>query len=286
MNTHAFDPDQFKENRLQRWDESAPAWQRFGEIWDRATQHISDRLIELAEIETGQRVLDIATGLGEPAVSAARRVGSTGQVVATDVSPVMLALARERATAIGIDNIEFQQIDAEQLDFPGASFDAALSRWGITEFPNLSVALQRIRQHLSTPGQFAAAVWAEPAEVPFLAKPAGVLRQLFDVPPPLPGTPNPFSLGDRKQLEQALAQAGFTKIHCETHTVTIEFPSFAAFRSYLEDASPLIQDILSKQPAERQAEAWQAIADAFQQYSQHYGSLQIPNGTLCAVAKG
>lgn len=109
MNTQSFDSDQFKESWLQEWDAVAPAWQQWWNIWDVATQTISERLIELAELKTGQRVLDIATGLGEPAVSAAHRVGSTGRVVATDFSPAMLKLARERATAMGIENIEFHQ---------------------------------------------------------------------------------------------------------------------------------------------------------------------------------
>lgn len=285
MSSQSFDSEQFKNNRVQAWDSAAPAWQHWSEVWDVATQHISERLIELAGIEAGQHVLDIATGLGEPAVSAARRVGSAGHVVATDFSPAMLELAGERAAAMGIKNIEFRQVDAEQLDFQGERFDAVLSRWGVPEFPEVSVALRKIHQHLLPGGRLAIAVWAPPPEVPFLAVPSGIVRQLFDVPAPAPGTPSPFSLGDRTKLEDELTQAGFVDVRLENQIVTMEFPSLESYRGYLEDASPIVREVLVKQPAEKQAKAWLTIARSMQKFARADGTLKIPNGTICAAGK-
>ena len=82
-------------------------------------QPVNDRLIELAEIETGHTVVDVATGIGDPALSVARRVGPTGRVIATDQSTAMLAVAASRARDAGLTNIEFRQLDANAVRFSG-----------------------------------------------------------------------------------------------------------------------------------------------------------------------
>jgi ubiquinone/menaquinone biosynthesis C-methylase UbiE len=86
--------------------------------------------VDLAEVQTGSRVLDVAAGYGEPALTAARKAGPEGRVVATDISAEMLAFERQRAAAAGLGNVEFIASDASSLDFPHASFDAAVSRLG------------------------------------------------------------------------------------------------------------------------------------------------------------
>jgi cyclopropane fatty-acyl-phospholipid synthase-like methyltransferase len=88
------------------WDDSAEGWKRWWPAFERAAQTVNDRLVELAGVRAGNRVLDIATGSGEPALTAARVAGHSGRVVAVDMSPGMLAIARERIDAAGLKNIE------------------------------------------------------------------------------------------------------------------------------------------------------------------------------------
>ena len=97
------------------WLSAAPGWKALFVGLERAAQHISNRLVDLAGIQEGDRVLDIATGSGEPAITAARKVGPEGLVVATDQSATMLELARERAQALGLRNLKFIETDAETL---------------------------------------------------------------------------------------------------------------------------------------------------------------------------
>jgi ubiquinone/menaquinone biosynthesis C-methylase UbiE len=123
--------------------------------------------MELADIQPGQRVLDVATGGGEPAVTAAHRVGSSGHVIATDLSPQMVALGRERVAELELHNIDFREMDAEAPDLPEQSFDVILSRFGLMFLPNLQVALQRLHQLLVPDGRLVAAVWGPPQKVPF-----------------------------------------------------------------------------------------------------------------------
>src|SRR5271166_2066619 len=120
-------------NREQRlfWDDAAPGWKQMRSMLERAGQPVSDRLVELARVGPGNRVLDIATGSGEPGLTAARKVGPGGLVVATDQSPAMLDLARERAAALGLHNVKFVATGAEELAVGESGFDAALCRWGL-----------------------------------------------------------------------------------------------------------------------------------------------------------
>ncbi len=285
MTTAPLNAEQIKQNLLRQWNAVAPAWQQWWDIWQSATQPISERLVALAGVQPGHRVLDIATGLGEPALTAAQRVGATGRVVATDFSPGMLNKARERAAAVGVANVDFYRLDAESLDLPGELFDAVVSRWGITELPNLALALQKIEQQLASGGSLAVAVWSSPAAVPFIGIPVAILRQRFAVPPPAPGTPSPFSLGDQAKLAAVLTQAGFADVQVETQPVTFLFPSFGIYRTFLEDVVPVVRGVLGNQPADQQAAAWQAIAEAVQPFVQADGTLQIPNSTICATGK-
>jgi enediyne biosynthesis protein CalE5 len=136
-----------------------PDGSRCGVCWS-AAQHVSQRLLELAQVEPGNRVLDIATGSGEPGITAASKVGRDGLVVATDQSPAMLELARERAAAAGLRNIKFFETGAEQLAVDDErDFDAALCRWGLMFVGDLDAAIRRVAQLLAARGRFATAVW-------------------------------------------------------------------------------------------------------------------------------
>ena len=96
------------------WNNAAEGWQTWWETIERGAQKVSDKLVELAEIKSGDKVLDIATGIGEPAVTAARKVMPHGKVIAIDISPQMLAIAKERTVSLGLQNIvEFKEVDAE-----------------------------------------------------------------------------------------------------------------------------------------------------------------------------
>lgn len=99
--------------------------------------------------------MDVAAGYGEPTLTAAKRAGAQGGVVATDISAEMLAFGRERAAAAGLENIEFIESDAASLRFPEAGFDAALSRWGIIFEPDGEAAAARVGSFLKPGGRMA-----------------------------------------------------------------------------------------------------------------------------------
>jgi len=284
MSTPSFDPVQYKTGQRQLWDTVAPGWKKWWPTQEQGAQPVSDRLVELAEIRPGYRVLDIGTGIGEPALTAAQRVGAAGHVVATDQAPQMLVIAQERALALGVQNVEFRDMDAEALEFPDRSFDAVLSRFSLMFLPDLATALARIWRMLRPNGKFATAVWDVASKVPLGSLAFGLAQTLFQLPPPPPGTPSVFGLAEGK-LEEALTQAGFTDVRTEMVPLVFAYQSAEAFTQYVRDVNAPLLAMLANQPAERQAEYWQRLAGAVHQYAAVDGSIQIPNTAICGVGR-
>ena len=169
MSESTFDANAYKAAQRHEWGQSATGWKHYWETWERGAQHVNDRLVELAEIQLGHQVLDIASGLGEPAFTTARKVGGVGKVVGTDIAPEMLAMARAEAEALGLRHVEFREMDAEAPDLPVHAFNAILCRFGLMFLPHLSTALTKLHQLLIPGGRFAAAVWGQPAQVPAIS---------------------------------------------------------------------------------------------------------------------
>src|SRR5919201_2796865 len=136
MEGRAVDPVEFREGQRESWNIAAQGWRKWSERIDAAAHHISDRLVELAGVQPGSRVLDVACGYGEPTLTAARTAGPEGSVVASDIATGMLAYGRDRVQAAGLDNVAFIESGMMDLDLPPESFDAALSRWGIIFEPD------------------------------------------------------------------------------------------------------------------------------------------------------
>jgi len=286
MSTVPFDPNQWKARQRQEWDSVAAGWRAWWPTFERSVQVLNDHLIALAHIEAGQRVLDIATGIGEPAVTAARRVGPSGQVVAIDQSPSMLAIARERVAALGLQNMHVLELDAEQLHLLEAPFDAALCRWGFMYLPHLVSALQGLRQRLLPGGRVAAAVWPAPSRVPMLSVPREIISQYIEVPSPPPGMPGLFSLSDVGRLEQAFTQAGWSGVGSESLELNLELDSAADYAQFMQAISPSLNALLASQSTEQQERIWQAVRETVQKrYGRADGMVRIPGETICLVAR-
>jgi ubiquinone/menaquinone biosynthesis C-methylase UbiE len=282
MNRSPADAQHYNDRQRQQWDRVAAGWEKWWRTIEDGAQHVNDRLIDLAEIAPGKRVLDIATGIGEPALSAAIRIGPAGRVVATDVSQRMLDIARTRASAAGLTNVEFLEADAGSLDFPDDSFDAVLCRWGITSLPDYSSLLVEIRRMLAPNGSFATSVWDEASRLPLISTAMTIAQEMFQsAPPPQESKPEVQEEG----LEGAMIRAGFADVRAKKSTVTLEFASTEAFIEYLLDVSPVVAALVSDQPRVRQQEYQDRLAQEFRPYAAVDGRFRIHNVCICAVGR-
>ncbi len=284
MSTQSFDPGQYKAQQRQAWDASASGWRKWWPTIEQGLQSVSDRIVELAQIQPGQQVLDVATGIGEPAVTAARKVGTTGRVIATDLSPEMLAIGRERAAALGLQNIDFREMDAQGLDLPEDTFNAVLCRMGLMFLPNVATVLQKIRRLLVAGGRLVAVVPGAPEKFPFGLLPIRAIAQELQPPPPPPGAPSLFGLSDVNLLVQTLRQAGFKEVRTEAMTITAEFTSAEAYVRFSQEVGRgALGSMLAKYPAERQAKVWERLGEAAGQYATADGSVRITNNEFILV---
>ena len=200
----------------------AEIWRRYDDDEQRLSAPVSERMLALAGARPGLRVLDIATGRGEPALRAAQRVAPGGHVLGTDRSGDMLAFARERASRAGIDNLGLQVADAETLEgVPERAFDVALCRWGLMYVGQPRCALAAIGRRLVPGGLFVAATWAEPARVSYWSMPRDVLARHATLPPVDFALPGPFHFADTARLRADLTSEGFAPEHEEEMTTPV-----------------------------------------------------------------
>jgi SAM-dependent methyltransferase len=184
---------------------------------------VTEALVEYAQPQSGMRVLDLASGTGEPAISLAMRVGAQGQVTALDMSADLLEIAKGRAQDRGLKNFSTQQADAHALPFPDASFDVATSRFGVMFFSDVGLALRELRRVLRDQSRACFLVWGS-IDQPYWQTTMGVVHSHVGGPMLPPGGPDPFRFAAPGSLSAVLQSAGFRKVHEETKTVPWIWP--------------------------------------------------------------
>ena len=292
--------EQYKKRNQQRqsWDNVARGWLKWWKTFEKDAQKVNERLVDLAEIKQGDRVIDIATGIGEPAITAAKKVGIEGYVLATDISPQMLAIAKERAISLGLQNIvEFKEVDAEKiLDFqqqqkqqqqPLSPFAAVLCRWGLMFFPNIVLTLTNIYKLLSSGGRIAAAVWSEPAKVPKLYTAIDIVTQKLGISSITAYAHytellSPFSLANINIVNNALVEAGFKDIHTENLKITFEFLSAEDYTDFAKQIIAPIHNLLANETEKRKQEIWKAVTE---EVARRYHSDDDDNNSTGSVVR-
>ncbi|MDQ3963903.1 MAG: methyltransferase domain-containing protein [Actinomycetota bacterium] len=222
----AFDPVQYKATTRTQWEDAAEAWHGWACLLERWLGEATENMLDAAEVKTGSRVLDVAAGAGGQTLAAARRVGDTGQVVATDISPTILTYAAKQAANAGLWNVETFEVDAEAIDGDGLSgFDAVISRLGLVYLPDQEKALRGMHEVLREGGRTAHIVYSAAHRNGFFSIPISIIRRRAQLPPPLPGQPGPFSLGTAEALAERFTTAGFSDVKVATLPAPLRLPS-------------------------------------------------------------
>lgn len=279
-------PDLVTAQQRAGWGAQAHQWYAQLEVIERQWGVLSDGLLELARVTSGDRVLDLACGVGDPALAAAARVGPTGTVIATDLSPDMLAFAARRATAAGLSVVETHEMDAATIDLPDASVDVVLCRLGLMFVPDLDGALAGVRRVLVPGGRFAAAIPWRPAgqAMPRLISAILDALDLPPMPPPAPGRPGIFSLADASLVCAASERAGLTGIRITPYTVTHDHRSADEWLDFLLALNMPLRQRLAGVSADDIGTARRAAADVVAAYVQEDGHVRFPGHGYYATA--
>ena len=266
-----------------QWSAAAAGWERWGDWFDRHSGNLAGWLCDAAGIKAGQTVLDLACGSGNPAATAAERVRPGGRVVATDLSPDMVAVTKRKAQTLGLDNLEAREMDMQALAFPDASFDGATCRFGLMFCPDPVKAVSEIRRVLKPGARFATAVWDVPAKNPFFTAITAVLGEFVALPPPDPTAPGVFRLAPPGELERVLKAGGFSSVAVEARPITLTYGSLEEYWQIQTDlAAPLRGAIASLSPDKIQ----QLKAKMFEALKPHLDgtAVKLAAVPLCASA--
>ena len=211
------------DEQSEYWNEQAgPKWVEMNEGLEAQLELLGEAMLNRAEIESGQHVLDLGCGCGATTLEIARRVSPTGFVTGADLSAPMLEFARERAETAELSQIEFIQADAQTHPFKNAHYDRATSRYGIMFFADPTAAFTNIRAALKPDGRLTFICWRGIEENPWVTIPVMAAAQHIELPEqPAPGAPGPFSLADEARVKRLLEDAGFGAVTIEPHDITL-----------------------------------------------------------------
>jgi SAM-dependent methyltransferase len=258
---------EFRERLRQEWtgEKTVAAWRKWHAQIAAFTRGATEAILEAAHLSPGMRVLDLACGVGDPALSIAQEVAPSGRVTATDLGPGMMSLAEELARKKGLTNIEFRQANAESLPFADACYDVISCRFGIMFFPDLPKALHECLRVLKPGGRAAFVAWGKLAQ-PFFTTTAGILLKHLPAPPPPPDpdAPSLFMFGERGRLLRSLETAGFSNVHEEDRIIAGRWSTsveeyWEQFTEVAAPFRPLLEQLTPEKKTEAKAESLAAL---------------------------
>ena len=262
----AFDPADYKQAVKEEWGRAAQGWHEWAPAINAWLDAATETMLDQAHVTHGCRVIDIAAGDGGQSIVAAQRVGPAGEVLATDIAPEFVELADAVAGRLGLPQLKAAVMDAEALDLPDSCFDAAICRLGLMYLPDLHQGLLEIKRVLRPGGWFSAIVFTTAEKTPFFSVPVKMIRQKRGLPPPEPGQPGPFSLGEPGLLTEHLEAAGFLDVRQQVVDAPLRFSSAEECVRWRREASGTMQQMLSGLDDEAKQAIWTEVTDAMRQY--------------------
>jgi SAM-dependent methyltransferase len=279
------DPDALRASLLDRWERAAPGWAARRDRMRAFGMPISEWMIAAVSPEPGQRLLELAAGVGDTGLLAAERLLPGGTLVSSDGTEGMLEAARARAAELGVANVEFKRLELEWIDLATASVDAVLCRWGLMFAVDPGAAVSEMRRVLRPGGRIAIAAWDLPEANPWATIPTRALVELGHIEAPDPSAPGMFTLATPGHLADLLEGAGFTDVVVDGVDFEAQYESLDAYFEETRELSRQFGDTVGGL-TESDREALRAkigvLAAPFSSASD--GGLRMPARSLVASA--
>ena len=266
------------------WGAVARGWyaQR-EELW-KASRPVSEWMVRRLDPQPGDTVLELAAGLADTGLMAARLVGESGRIIVTDFTHNMVAAARRRAQELGVQNAEFRVLDAERMGLKTDIVDGVLCRWAYMLMIDPHAAFAETRRVLRLGGRLAFSVWAARERNPALSLVGGVLQSQGHIRPPDPEAPSAFAMADPGYFRELVVGAGFAEPDIEEVAFRWPFAEKDAYWRYVTDTSSSSSPILRALSPEVQNTVREQVQEAARPYRAG-GGYDFPAACLNAVTQ-
>ena len=247
------DLDKYRADSLANWDEFSGNWADEHDFLHEATKGVADALVAGVGAQSGQTILEIAAGTGDVGFAVAEGLGRDGKLVQTDFAPGMVEAERRFAADAGLANIEHRVLDAERMDLEDASVDGVVCRYGYMLMADPAAALSETRRVLREGGRLAFAVWGMPDRNLWAFIPGFALVEAGHLPPPEPGAPGIFAMGDPERIRSLVTGAGFADPDLQEVTVDWDYTDPAVhWEKTMKLAAPIAEAVNALPDDERE----------------------------------
>jgi SAM-dependent methyltransferase len=276
--------DALRGELLAGWERSAKGWGEAADVVRDFGMPVSAWMVEALALQPGETVLELACGPGDTGFMAAELVAPGGKLISSDGTENMLAVARGRAEAMGIANVEFKQLQLEWIDMPTASVDAVMCRWGYMLIVDPDAAFSETRRVLKPGGRVALAVWGLADANPWATIPVATLIKLGHLEPPDATQPGMFALAADGDLQDRLRTAGFVEVGVETVALDRDRASLDAYMEETLKLARPFREVYERLDAAQQGEVRATIAEMAAPFTAPDGTIAFPARTLVALA--
>lgn len=278
----SFDPVKYKDIERQVYSMTASKYDEYG---CKVFEGYAKPLLDAADLQPGQHVLDVACGPGIPSLMAAPLVSRSGLVTGIDIAPGMVNIAKEKAQEKGFHNVVFQEGDAEALPFPDDSFDVVLCNHGLVHTTDRLKALHEMRRVLKkTSGTLALSVWSTPDRAIVIGIVAKTIRELWPAAV-VPGAPMWFDFGVEGVLEKALSDTGFHEIRTMRHNAALEVGNPEEYWDMVLGISGRLQMLLKNIPEEVASNIRLTVIRTAECFRSDGGRITIPCQEVVGLAR-
>ena len=278
-----WDRDEQRHVRLENWAAMAAGWERARQEREKLAAPVTEWLVRELAPKPGDTVLELAAGQGDVGFELAPILGESGRLISSDFSPAMAEIARRRSAELGLTNVEHRILDAERIELADDSVDGVLCRWGYMLMPDPAAALAETRRVLRSGGRLAFSVWSSGARNPWISVAARILVAHGHMPPPEPGEPGMFVLGDEELLRRLVENAGFANVRMEDVAVHSNYPSVDEYVRRSSEMGGMFSRAWAEAPEEEQERMKDEFREAFAPFAVD-GGYRLPGVSLCVVA--
>jgi SAM-dependent methyltransferase len=275
--------DEQRHVRLENWAAMAAGWEREREERQRVAAPVTEWLVRELAPKPGDVVLELAAGQGDVGFVVSPLLGDEGRLITTDFSAAMLELARRRGEELGLTNVEYREVDAEDLDLADDSVDGAVCRWGYMLMPNPARALAETRRVLRPGGRLAFAVWATGDRNPWITVAGRILVAHGHMPPPEPGEPGMFVLGNKDELRTLVEGVGFASVQMHDVPVQSEYRDVEEYVRRSTEMGGMFARAWTAAPEEERTAMTDELRDAFKPFAVDNG-YALPGLAICVLA--